>query len=293
VKIKIKLPKVRAGIVNTKNGKLISSHSEEIQTWNPLPLHYEQSSNNIWNSITKSIHKILEKTQIPKEEIIGIGFDATCSLVVIDSKTNEPLSVSTSKNKEQNIILWMDHRSIEQTNKINETKNEVLKFVGDTISPEMETPKLLWIKENLKELYLKEDVKFFDLADWLVYKSTGHDVRSICTLVSKWTFLSHKLENGGNGWNDDYFKEVGLELETKLNYKRIGNKFKNVGEPIGNGITKEIAKELNLNEGMVVASGIIDAHCGGVGILGSLPFKNVEELSERLCLIGGTSSCLM
>jgi D-ribulokinase len=136
----------------------------------------------------------------------------------------------------------MDHRSIEQTNKINETKNEVLKFVGDTISPEMETPKLLRIKENLKELYLKEDVKFFDLADWLVYKSTGHDVCSICTLVSKWTFLSHKLENGGKGWNDDYFKEVGLELETKLNYKRIGNNFKNVGEPIGNGITKEVAK---------------------------------------------------
>jgi ribulose kinase len=42
--------KVRAGIVNVKNGKLIASHSEEIQTWNPFPLHYEQSSNDIWNS---------------------------------------------------------------------------------------------------------------------------------------------------------------------------------------------------------------------------------------------------
>ena len=280
--------------MNTKNGKIISTHEEKIKTFNPKPLHYEQSSNDIWNSISISICKILEKTKIKKEEISGIGFDATCSLVIIDSKTNEPLSCSVTKNKEQNIILWMDHRSLDETKKINFSKSEVLKYVGEKISPEMEIPKILWIKNNLKELYENEDVKFFDLADWLVYKSTGIDLRSVNTIVSKWTFLSHKSnEISIEGWNDEFFKEIGLEFETELNYKRIGNKFSRICDSIGTGLTKEIAEELNLNENTIVTSGIIDAHSGAIGMLGSLDFKESDELYQRLCLIGGTSSCLL
>eukprot|EP01080_Neovahlkampfia_damariscottae_P005787 gene5787-9608_t len=285
---------VRAGIVNTKNGKIIQTHEEKIKTFNPLPLHYEQSSNDIWNSISISIQKILQKTKIKKQEIVGIGFDATCSLVAIDSSTNQPISISTTKENEQNVILWMDHRSLEQTKKINSSKNEVLKYVGENISPEMEIPKLLWIKENIPDLYQNENVNFFDLADWLVYKATGDDTRSVNTLVAKWTYLSHKSDTLSiEGWNDEFFKEIGLEYETKLNYKRIGNKFSNICDSVGNGLTKESAENFNLNENTIVTSGIIDAHAGGIGMLGSLNFKEKYELNERLSVIGGTSSCLL
>lgn len=174
---------VRAGLVDITNGKIISSHIENITTWNPKTAHYEQSSEEIWNATCKAVKKTLKLSNIPniEDQIIGIGFDATCSLVAIDEFDN-PISLSTTGNKNQNIILWMDHRAVQQTERINSCNFEVLKYVGGKVNVEMQTPKLLWIKENLPNVWKNQNVKYFDLADFLVYKSTGvSDTRSLCT----------------------------------------------------------------------------------------------------------------
>lgn len=172
---------VRAGLVDVSNGEIKKLHVVPIHVWNPQRNHYEQSSEEIWEATCTAIRNVTN--QVDPDLIIGIGFDATCSLVAIHAETNKPVSLSTTKNEKQNVILWMDHRAIEQANRINEGKYEVLKYVGGVISPEMETPKLLWIKENLPEIWNNKKIKFFDLADFLVYSATGVDVRSLCTVT--------------------------------------------------------------------------------------------------------------
>jgi FGGY-family pentulose kinase len=62
------------------------------------------------------------------------------------------------------------------------------------------------------------------------------------------------------------------------------------------GLAKKAAKELGLVEGIPVGVGMIDAHAGGIGSLGSVlkdgrPQENPFEHS--IALIGGTSSCHM
>lgn len=47
--------------------------------------------------------------------------------VVLD-ELGEPLTVSPTKNNEQNIILWMDHRAVSQAERINKTKHEGKSF---------------------------------------------------------------------------------------------------------------------------------------------------------------------
>lgn len=44
-------------------------------------------------------------TSVQPNEIAGIGFDATCSLVVLD-EDGAPLSVSHEKNDHRNVIMW-------------------------------------------------------------------------------------------------------------------------------------------------------------------------------------------
>ena len=57
--------------------------------------------------------------------IRGIGFDATCSLVALDS-SGAPVTVSPSKDNGRNIIMWLDHRAVKQAQMINDTKHKVV-----------------------------------------------------------------------------------------------------------------------------------------------------------------------
>ena len=102
----------------------------------------------------------------------GLGFTATCSLVAVDS-LGYPVTVSLSGDPQRNVILWQDHRAIQEAEEINKKSHGVLKFVGGQISPEMQPPKLLWLKRNLHTECWKKAGHFFDLADYLTYKATG------------------------------------------------------------------------------------------------------------------------
>lgn len=85
---------------------------------------------------------------IDPHSIGGIGFDATCSMVVLDQQL-QPVSVCPQGNPDCNIVMWLDHRAANQAKLINSTSHRLLSYLGGTISPEMQAPKLLWLKRVL------------------------------------------------------------------------------------------------------------------------------------------------
>lgn len=278
---------VRAALVNI-NGKILSVKIKQIKTWNPKPDFYQQSSEDIWESCCEVIREV--KKIVPKEKIKGIGFDATCSLVAVDG-AGCSVSVSPDGNPEQNIILWMDHRAKKQANFINSLGHDILKNVGGKISLEMELPKLMWLKQNLNSQCWKKAEKFFDLPDFLTWKSTGCDTRSLCSVTCKWLYEVNSSELGG--WNKRFLEEIGLSELTDNNFIKIGSIIKQPGEPCGNGLKADVAEALDLLEGTAVATSIIDAHAGGLGLIGCSAPSIPQSITSRLPLICGTSTCHM
>ncbi len=281
---------VRAGLFDgagTRRG--LGVHA--IRTWREGADFVEQSSDDIWRAACEAVRRALAENKTDPSLVRGIGFDATCSLVALDAG-DRPVSVSPSGDDARNVVVWMDHRATEQARRINETRHEVLRYVGGTISPEMETPKLLWLKESLPAAWSRA-TRFLDLPDFLAYRATGVDVRSLCTTVCKWTYLGHDGEGGR--WSDDYFRRVGLGDLVDDGYRRIGTRVRPMGEAAG-PLTDAAARELGLAPKTPVAVSIIDAHAGGLGLIGAAidgraPTR--ETLDERLALIGGTSTCHM
>ena len=53
----------------------------------------------------------------------------------------------------------------------------MLSYVGGTISPEMEMPKLLWLKQNLSSDCWDKTAIFLELPEFLSYKATGDPTR--------------------------------------------------------------------------------------------------------------------
>ncbi|XP_037683017.1 FGGY carbohydrate kinase domain-containing protein isoform X2 [Choloepus didactylus] len=314
---------VRAALVDQK-GILLAFADEPIKKWEPEFNHHEQSSEDIWAAccvVTKKVAQGIDLNQIR-----GLGFDATCSLVVLD-KEFHPLPVNHEGASHRNVIMWLDHRAVSQVHRINDTKHSVLQYVGGVMSVEMQAPKLLWLKENLRETCWDKAGHFFDLPDFLSWKATGVAARSLCSLVCKWTYLAEK------GWDDSFWKMIGLEDFVADNYSKIGDtisgaelveKGRNLepgekkkakqqsqfinyipgnqvlppGVPLGNGLTPEAAKDLGLPAGIAVAASLIDAHAGGLGVIGAdvrghgLPCEG-QPVTSRLAIICGTSSCHM
>ncbi|XP_041339316.1 FGGY carbohydrate kinase domain-containing protein isoform X2 [Pyrgilauda ruficollis] len=278
---------VRAALVDSF-GTVVAHAEQPIQVWEPQPDHYEQSSADIWAaccSVTKEVVCGVDASQIR-----GLGFDATCSLVVVD-KQFQPLAVNSEGQNRRNVIMWMDHRAASQVRRINATQHRVLSYVGGAMSVEMQPPKLLWIKENLPESWEKVGY-FFDLPDFLSWKATGVTARSLCTVVCKWTYTPDR------GWDDSFWKMIGLEDLVKDKYEKIGNHVLSPGEAVGKGLTPDAARDLGLPEGIAVAASLIDAHAGGLGVIGAdvkghnLPCEN-QPITSRVAMICGTSSCHM
>ncbi len=270
----------RAGVFDM-NGKMLASAKQDITLFRDNAHFAEQSSNEIWEAVCFSIKQAMVESGAIAQQVAGIGFDATCSLVVL-GHDQQPISVSPSDDASRNIIVWMDHRATEQAERINKLKHPVLNYVGGKISPEMETPKILWLKENRRQTY-DNTWQFFDLADFLTWKSTGSLMRSTCTVTCKWTYLAHEKR-----WDASYFQQIGLSELADENFSRIGQEIVEPGTPCGQGLTEQAAQQMGLLVGTPVAAGMIDAHAGGIGTVGVN-----GDATANMAYVFGTSSCTM
>jgi len=141
----------RACLVD-RSGKLIAEHSVPTLTHRSPTDHriFEQSTTNIWTSLSTSCKEILKTSGVDPKLVKGIGFDATCSLAVVN-KSGQPVSVSRTGGSDEdendknlgsevsgeegwNVILWADHRAEAEAEQINATGEGVLGFVGKTMS---------------------------------------------------------------------------------------------------------------------------------------------------------------
>lgn len=287
---------VRAGLF-TATGERRGMGVEPIAMHRPRAGFVEQSSRDIWRACGVAVRGAMREAGAGPGQVGGIGFDATCSLVAAGAG-GEPVTVSPAGGDEWDVIVWMDHRAAGQAERINARGHPVLRHVGGVISPEMQSPKLLWLKEELPASWARA-AKFFDLPDYLVWRATGEDVRSLCTTVCKWTYLGHEpaMNPGSAGrWDESYFRAAGLGDLADEQWRRIGTRVRPMGEPVGRGLTAVAAEGLGLAPGTPVGVAIIDAHAGGLGVLGAVidgEAAAAETLEERLALIGGTSSCHM
>lgn len=264
---------VRAGIF-THSGERLAFVVKPVSQFRSSGNHVEQSSAEIWQAITNAVRESVQAAAIDASQVRAVGFDATCSLVAVASD-GRGVCVSREGYPERDIIMWMDHRAQQEAEAINQTQDEALRYVGGEVSVEMELPKILWLKRHYPQRY-QQIWRLFDLADYLVWRASGEDVASVCTLTCKWNYLAHEKR-----FSHTLLRAVGLEDVTE----KIPATVCDLGEKVGY-LQPDVARQWGLNSDVVVASGIIDAHAGGLSLNGSQP-------QGSLAIISGTSNCHM
>ncbi|ORY86790.1 hypothetical protein BCR37DRAFT_123748 [Protomyces lactucae-debilis] len=303
----------RACIID-EAGEILSIASKPTQLFRSGPDIYEQSTEDIWSAICECTRRIMQESGVSPEHVKGLGFDATCSLAVLNRKTHEPMSVQGPQftDTKHSVILWADHRARDQADRINATGHNLLRYVGGTMSLEMEMPKILWLKENMPA-HLFSQCKFYDLPDYLTFQATGNEARSNCSIVCKMGFVPIGVDDSTEGWSRDFCKQLGLEAFLEEDFEALGGipgrngRVLSAGERVG-GLTEKAAEQMGLKAGTPVGSGVIDAYAGWAGTVGAKVdaatledgFKQlaiaegesaIDAASHRLAAVAGTSTC--
>lgn len=149
----------------------------------------------------------------------------------------------------------MDNRAVDQADRINATKHPVLKYCGDADSPEWMIPKVLWIKENQKDIY-NRSYKIIEQLDYLNYKLCGVLSSSICQATCKWNYVESE-----GGYQKDFMEAIGLEDYEEKMVTRVDK----IGTYLGK-ISPEFAREFVLNPDMIIVQGGVDAHMAMFGL---------------------------
>ncbi|CDK24293.1 unnamed protein product [Kuraishia capsulata CBS 1993] len=302
----------RAAIVD-QTGAILGLAERPITRHEIKPNHITQNSTEIWESICYCVKTALSQSRIDPSLVMGIGFDATCSLVSINEETDLPMAVGPDFNDhEENIILWMDHRAESETDEINATNDKSLKYVGGKMSIEMELPKMKWLKNNMptengESLFKK--CKFYDLADYLTHKATSKETRSFCSVVCKQGFVPQGVDGSVHGWSAEFLNKVDLPELVADDFKKLGGipgkngEYLCAGDTVG-PLSEASAEELGLTTGCYVASGVIDAYAGWIGTVAATTetpvpslvaqdkeVEGVDRACGRLAAVAGTSTC--
>jgi L-ribulokinase len=272
----------RAGVFD-KGGELLARAVNPILIHRPRENHAEHDSEDIWAAVCQSVRQALAAAAIAPGRVAAIGFDATCSLVIRD-RNGKQLSVSTSGENAYDTLVWLDHRALAEADFLTGSEHPILEYAGHFMSPEMEMPKLMWLKKNLPDTWERMGYAF-DLADFLTWKATGSTQRSRCTLTAKWNYVAHEKP----AWKADFLNMIGLgDLLVRAT---LPEETVPAGGVIGH-LSDRAADDLGLDTGCMVAAGLIDAYAGALGVLSAYADPGTD-LDSHFAMIAGTSSCIV
>lgn len=225
---------MKACIFNEHGNILFTSSSEYSPSFKP-PSLVEQNPND-WleamNLTLKETGDYINKNNIIPEAIAITSQRA--SVIAVDEK-GKPL---------RDAIMWQDKRTVDICDKMEEkmTIKEIYQKTGLRVNPYFSLPRILWIKENEKEIYNKTH-KFLGVQDFLVYQLTG-EFKTDWSQASRTMLMD--IENFK--WDDDLIQIFELDPKKLCDLVPPGAK--------GGSLTSEIAEKTGIKEGTpVIISG--------------------------------------
>lgn len=242
----------------TTNGQAIDDKFENTNYYLLENGGAEQNPEEWWQAIKKAIHRLLEAVNVDVLEIEAISVTAQWSGTVAVDENGEAL---------MNALIWMDSRGASQVHKITDGPikaegyaiGKLLNWLRLTGGIPMKSGKdsiahILYIKEILPEIY-EQTYKFLEPKDYLNLRLTGNFLSTYETIILHWLTDNRDINN--IKYSDKLIRYSGIDKE-KL--PEISAATSVIGT-----LSKSVAEELGLHEGIKVIGGTPDLHSAAIG----------------------------
>lgn len=228
----------------TLDGCIVAESSIDHRVYHPKPDYAEQDPLEWWDSAVKAISYIVKKFRVNPDDIVGLSVDSQREAVVFIDRGGERLTRS---------IIWLDRRAIPQAQAISRMidPQEILEITGLPVDFIFSAPKILWVKENMPEIYGRT-WKILCAKDYIVYRLTGNPVTDYTMASRTMLFDIFKLR-----WSDEICEALGIDRS--ILPEAIGS-WEVAGE-----VTVRAAEATGLKPGIPVACGGGDRPCEALG----------------------------
>jgi xylulokinase len=249
-----------------RSGNVVAQSSQEYKIYYPNPGWVEQNPDEWWNSVCLGIKDSIAKAEIKPSQIIGIG---------IAGQGWSAIPVDKEGNCLYHTPIWMDTRSKEIADRVtNELgADRIFEVAGNAFLPEYTTPKMLWFKEALPEVYHKT-YKFLQSNSYIGMKLTGVMTSDKCQ-----NYGIHFYNTKTCTYDEELAEAMGLSIDKVPDIYQCHD--------IIGRVTKEAAELTSLAEGTPVVAGGLDAACGTLGAGVYLPKQTQIQGGQA----GGMSIC--
>ena len=251
-----------------EDGKVVTS------TTRAYDIHYvkdgwvEQDPDQWWDCVADAIKSTITENGIDPLYIKGIG---------IDGQSWSAIPIDMSGNVLANTPIWMDTRAGEICTRLKAEVGEdaIFTLCGNPMEPMYTTPKILWFKDNMPEVY-KSTYKVLQSNSFIVYRLTN-----IISQDMSQGYGVHCFDMRKGKWDLDMCQMLGLDI------KMLPDRIYQCHEVVG-GISKEAADVTGLKIDTPVVAGGLDAACGTLGAGVIYPGQAQEQGGQA----GGMSICL-
>ncbi|AXZ22723.1 ribulokinase [Staphylococcus warneri] len=279
----------RVILVNTSDGKIVSSYEETYQHGTiaeelggeTLPHNYFlQHAGDYHHVLENGVKHVLEESQINKDEVVGIGVDFTSCTVVFLDENFRPLHMNEdlSHHPHAYVKLWKHHGAQDEATQMveaNEKANQNwLDYYGHSVNSEWMIPKILEVKHKAPEL-LERAHYIMEAGDYMTSLLVNQNIRSNCGIGFKGFY------DEVNGFNYDFFETVDPELPQIIKDKCEAPVIQ-IGDSAGS-LSEYYQNLWGLSSNVQISPYMIDAHSGVLG-------AGAIEKGEFTPVIG-TSTC--
>ena len=229
-------------ILMNENGEIKNTISKKYPLDFPKSGWSEQNPEDWYKQSIEGIKELIKP--FDKSKVAGISFGGQMHGLVLLDKDDEIIRPA---------ILWNDGRTIKETEYLNEVigKKTLSSYTANIAFAGFTAPKILWVKENELDNF-KRIKKIMLPKDYLAYKLSN----TFCTDVSDASgMLLFDVKN--KCWSKEMLTICGV------NEEQLPEIFESF-EVVGN-IIPQLAKELELNEGVKIIAGAGDNAAAAVG----------------------------
>lgn len=229
-------------ILMDEKGNILNTVTEEYALSFPNPGWSEQNPYDWYEQTVKGMKRLLDGQD--KSKVAGISFGGQMHGLVVLDEQDEVIRPA---------ILWNDGRTTKECEYLNGVigKEKLTEYTANIAFAGFTAPKLLWMRENEPENF-KKIRKIMLPKDYLAYRLTG----VFCTDVSDASgMLLFDVKN--RCWSQEMLDicgiNAGMMADIYESYEKVGT------------VKAEIAAELGISAGTIVAAGAGDNAAAAVG----------------------------